>query len=98
MTILEYFDAFELYLAQMEDYDESFYLAKFIFGLRLGLLTQVFAQDPATLLEAKVLAEMLEMTQSMVKTHLNEIKTIKVARHRGTQERRFGKRRQLVQN
>ena len=43
MTILEYFDAFELYLAQLEDYDESFYLAKFIFGLRPALLTQVFA-------------------------------------------------------
>ena len=33
MTVLEYFDAFESYLAQIEDYDESFYLAKFIFGL-----------------------------------------------------------------
>ena len=33
MTVLEYFDAFELYLAQIEDYDESFYLAKLIFGL-----------------------------------------------------------------
>ena len=33
MTVLEYFDAFELYLAQLENYDESFYLAKFIFGL-----------------------------------------------------------------
>ena len=67
MTVLEYFDAFESYLAQIEDYDESFYLAKFIFGLRPALLTQVFAQHPATLLEAKVLAETLELTQSMVK-------------------------------
>ena len=33
MTVLEYFNAFESYLAQIEDYDESFYLAKFIFGL-----------------------------------------------------------------
>ena len=33
MTVLEYFDALESYLAQIEDYDESFYLAKFIFGL-----------------------------------------------------------------
>ena len=30
MTVLEYFDAFESYLAQIEDYNESFYLAKFI--------------------------------------------------------------------
>ena len=56
MTVLEYFDAFESYLAQIEDYDESFYLAKFIFGLRPALLTQMFAQHPTTLLEAKVLA------------------------------------------
>ena len=69
MTVLEYFDAFESYLAQLGDYDESFYLAKFIFGLRPALLTQVSAQHPATLLEAKVLAETLELTQSMVKSH-----------------------------
>ena len=43
MTVLEYFDAFESYLAQIDDYDEAFYLAKFIFGLRSTLLTQVFA-------------------------------------------------------
>ena len=43
MTVLDYFDAFESYLAQIEDYNESFYLAKFIFGLRPALLTQVFA-------------------------------------------------------
>ena len=39
MTVLEYFDAFESYLAQIDDYGESFYLAKFIFGLRSALLT-----------------------------------------------------------
>ena len=33
MTVLKYFDAFESYLAQLEDYDELFYLTKFIFGL-----------------------------------------------------------------
>ena len=43
ITVLEYFNAFESYLAQLEEYDESFYLAKFIFGLRPALLTQVFA-------------------------------------------------------
>ena len=91
MTVLEYFDAFESYLAQIEDYDESFYLAKFIFGLRPALLTQVFAQHPATLLEAKVLAETIELTHSIVKAHQSEKKTIKAAQHRGTQERRSGK-------
>ena len=90
MTVLQYFDAFESYLAQIEDYDESFYLAKFIFGLRPELLTQVFAQRPATLLEAKVLAETLELTQSMLKVHQTEKKMIKMAQHRDTQDRRFG--------
>ena len=69
MTVLQYFDAFESYLAQVEDYDESFYVSKFIFGLRPSILTQVFMQNPATLLEAKGIAEELELTQSMVKTH-----------------------------
>ena len=91
MTVLEYFDTFESCLAQLEDYDESFYLTKFIFGLRPALLTQVFAQRPATLLEAKMLAETLELTQSMVVAHQTEKKTIKAVQHRGTQERRSGK-------
>ena len=97
MIVLEYFNVSESYLAQIEDYDESFYLVKFIFGLRLALLTQVFAQHPATLLEAKVLAETLELTQSMVKAHRNEKKAIKAAQHRGTQERRSGRLHQSVQ-
>ena len=110
MTVLEYFDVFESYLAQLEDYDESFYLAKFIFGLQPGLLTQVFAQHPATLLEAKVLAKTLELTQSMVKLHQSpQKKTIKTAQHRDTQrgdlagcfsqsraELRRGRRRRLA--
>ena len=56
-----------------------------------ALLTQVFAQHPATLLEAKVFAETLKLTQSMVKMHQSKKKTIKVAQHRGTQERRSGR-------
>ena len=79
-------------MAQIDDYDESFYLAKFIFELRLALLTQVFAQHPATLLEPKVLAETLELAQSMVKVHQTEKKkTIKVTQHSGTQERQFSR-------
>ena len=35
MTALEYFYAFESYLAQLEDYDESFFVTKFIFGFIL---------------------------------------------------------------
>ena len=34
MTVLQYADAFESYLAQIGDYDESYYLIHFIFGLR----------------------------------------------------------------
>ena len=97
MIVLEYFDAFESYLAQLDDYDESFYLAKFIFGLRPTLLTQVFAQHPATLLEAKGIAEELELTHSMVKVHQREKKTIKATQHSGTQERRSGRLHQSVQ-
>ena len=58
----------------------------------------MFAHRPANLLEAKVLAETLELTQSMVKSHQNEKKkTIKAAQHRGTQERRSGRLLQSVQ-
>ena len=91
MTVLEYFNAFDSCLAQLENYDELFYLAKFIFGLRPALLTQVFAQHPATLLEAKVLAETIELTHSIVKAHQSEKKTTKVAWHSGTHERRSGR-------
>ena len=97
MTVLEYFDAFESYLAQIGDYDESFYLAKFILGLRPALLTQVLVQHPATLLEAKGIAEELELTQSMVKARQTGKKTIKAAQHSGTQERRSGRLRQSDQ-
>ena len=53
MTILQYADAFESSLAQLEDYDESLFLTKFIFGLCPTILTEVFVQRPTTLLEAK---------------------------------------------
>ena len=85
---LQHADAFESYLAQLEDYDESFYLTKFIFGLCPAILTEVFVQRPATLLEAKRIAEELELTQMMVKMHQTSVKkkTTKTAQHRGTQE------------
>ena len=53
MTVLQYANAFESYLAQLEDYDESFYLTKFIFGLHPTILRDVLVQRPATLLEAR---------------------------------------------
>ena len=97
MTVLEYFDAFESFLAQIENYDESFYTTKFIFGLHPSILTHVFMQHPATLLEAKGIAEELELTQMMVKSHPVEKKTIKTAQNGDTQERRSGKLFQSVQ-
>ena len=42
MTVLQYADAFESYLVQLEGDDESFYLTKFIFGLCRAVLTEVF--------------------------------------------------------
>ena len=90
MIILQYADAFESYLAQLEDYDESFYLTKFIFGLCPTFLTEVFVKPPEILLEAKRIAEELELTQSMVKVlqKSGKEKTTKTAQHPGTQERR----------
>ena len=98
MTVLQYFDAFESYFAQLEDYDESFFLKKFISGLCRTILTEVFIQRPTTLLEAKRIAENLELTQSMLKLHQKSVKekTTKAARHRGTQERRSGRLYQSV--
>ena len=88
-TVLQYTYAFESYLAQLEHYNESFYLTKFIFGLRLVILIEVFVKRPATMLEAKEISEGLELTHTMVKIHqkFGNKKTTKIAQHRGTQER-----------
>ena len=42
MTVLQYADAFESFLAQMEDYDASYYLVHFIFGLRPEIMQGVY--------------------------------------------------------
>ena len=99
MTVLQYADAFESCLAQLEDYDESFYLTKFIFGLCLAILVEVFVERPETLLESKRIAEELELTQTMVKMHQKSGKetTARIARHRGTQERRSERLHQSFQ-
>ena len=57
MTVFQYADAFESYLAQLEDYDESFYLTKFIFGLPPAAFSEMFVQRAETLLEAKRIAK-----------------------------------------
>ena len=44
MTVLQYADAFESYLAQLGEYDESYYLTHFIFGLRPKVMRGVYIQ------------------------------------------------------
>ena len=93
MTVLQYAHAFESYLAQLGDYDESYYLAHFIFGLRPEIMRGVYIQQPESLPVAKNMAEKLELTHlatSERREHTNGKKTSKQrkAQHRGTQERR----------
>ena len=87
------------YLAQLEDYDESSYVMNSNIGLHLLILSEVFVQRPATLLETKRIAKELEFTQLMVKMHqTNEkIMTTKTARHRGTKKRRSERLHQSFQ-
>ena len=49
MTVLQYADAFESFLAQIDDYDEAQYLVHFIFGLRPEIMRLVYMQQPAIL-------------------------------------------------
>ena len=96
MTVLQYADAFESFLAQLGDYEESDYLVHFIFGLRPEIMRGVYVQQPASLLAAKNMAEKLELTHLMTsdqQKHTKKQKTSK-AQHRGTQERRSGGRYQ----
>ena len=91
MTILQYADAFESYLPQLGEYDESYYLTHFIFGLRPEVMRGVYIQQPESLLAAKNMAEKLELTHLMTaehQEHTKKKKTNKAAQHRGTQERR----------
>ena len=39
---VQYANTFKSCLVQLENYDESFYLTKFVFGLRLAILTEGF--------------------------------------------------------
>ena len=96
MTVLQYSDAFESYLAQIDDYDEAQYLVHFIFGLRPEIMRLVYMQQPASLLATKIVAEKLELTHlatSEPYPSTRKQKTSK-AQHRGTQERRSGGRHQ----
>ena len=100
MTVFQYADAFESYLAQLGDYDEAYYLTHFIFGLHPEVLRGVYIQQPESLLVAKNMAEKLELAHLMTsehQTHTQKKKTNKAAQHRGTQERRSGRRYQSVQ-
>ena len=92
MTVLQYADAFESYLAQLGDYDESYYLVHFIFGLRPEIMRGVYIQQPESLLAAKNMAEKLELTHHLTVGHPMHTKKKKTskAQHRDTQERRSG--------
>ena len=97
MIVLQYADAFESYLAQIDDYDEAQYLVHFIFGLRPEIMRLVYMQQPASLLAAKNMAEKLELTHlatSELYPGTKKQKTSK-AQHRGTQERRSSGRHQM---
>ena len=99
MTVLQYADASELYLAQLGEYDESYYLTHFIFGLRPEVMRGVYIQQLESLLAAKNMAEKLELTHVMTaehQEHTKKKKTNKAAQHRDTQERRSGRRHQSV--
>ena len=87
MTVLQYADAFESYLAQLGEYDESYYLTHLIFGLRPEVMRGVYIQQPESLLAAKNMAEKLELTHLMTsehQEHTRKKKTNKAAQHRGT--------------
>ena len=92
MTVLQYAHVFESYLAQLGDYDESYYLAHFIFGLRPEIMRGVYIQQPETLPAAKNMAEKLELTH-LATSERREYTTVKKTskqrkvQHRGTQER-----------
>ena len=95
MTVLQYADAFESFLAQIEDFDESQYLIQFIFGLRSEISRLVYPQQPASILAAKEMAERLELTHQAAVMHQKRTqakKTNKTIRHSGTQEWRTGRR------
>ena len=96
MTVLQYADAFESYLAQIDDYDEAQYLVHFIFGFRPEIMRLVYIQQPASLLVAKNMAEKLELTHLATSEPYPRIKKQKTfkAQHRGTQERRSGRHNQ----
>ena len=80
LTVLQYAHLFESYLAQLGDYDESYYLAHFIFGLRPEIMRGVYIQQPESLSAAKNMAEKLELTHlatSERREHTNRKKTSK---------------------
>ena len=69
MTVLQYAAAFESFLAQLGDYDESYYLVHFISGLRPEIMRGVYIQQPDSLLAAKNMAERVELTHHLTVGH-----------------------------
>ena len=81
MTVLQYADAFESYLAQLGEYDESYYLTHFIFGLHPKVMRGVYIQQPESLLAAKNMAKKLELTHLMTLEHQEHTRKKKTNTH-----------------
>ena len=83
-------------VVQIGDYDEEQYLVHFIFGLRPEIMRLVYIQQPASILAAKNMAEVLELTHLATSEPYPRTKKQKTskAQHSGTQERRSGGRHQ----
>ena len=90
MTVLQYADAFESRLAQIENYDESYYLIHFIFGLRPEIMRGVYLQQPASILAAKEMAEKLELTHQCTASHQRILKRKRRTKLRGKEAPRRG--------
>ena len=94
MSVLQYADAFESFLAQIGDYDELQYLVHFIFGLRPEIMRLVYIQQPESILAARNMAEKLELTHQVTALHQTRTKKSKMskAQRKGTQKWWSGRR------
>ena len=99
MTVLQYAATFESYLDQLGEYDESYFLTHFIFGLRPEIMREVHIRQPESLRIAKNIAETIELTHQAtsgwhIHTHGKRTAKQRKAQHRGTQERQSDTRQQ----
>ena len=99
MSVLQYADAFESFLAQIDDYDESYYLIHFIFGLRPEIMRGSIFSSQHQYWQQRIWPRKLELTHQATEshqTHTRKQKTSK-AQQKGTQEWRSGRRLRVQQ-